>query len=165
MKIVFLDIDGVLNSYQSSTFWHNKRDQQKWENELYDDWKGSLKEYLALEFDPIAISNLEELMRRVPEAKIVISSTWRYGETVESLKKIFHCFPLISNAIIDKTPTGGKIRGDEINAWILSNQVDKYVILDDDSDMRPEQMVNFVNTDSRNGFVYTDMEKAQEILK
>ena len=88
MKVIFLDFDGVLNSHQSATFWHNRRDQSKWENEMYRDWPGTLKEYIAMEFCPIALSNIEELVRRIPGVKIVVSSTWRIGETPETLKKI-----------------------------------------------------------------------------
>lgn len=35
MKVLFLDFDGVINSHQSANFWHSKRDQKAWENELY----------------------------------------------------------------------------------------------------------------------------------
>lgn len=144
MKVLFLDFDGVLNSHQSCTFWHNKRDQAKWENEMYEAWQGTLKEYLALEFCPIAMSNVEELMRRVPDLKIVVSSTWRLGETPETLKKILHPSKLIGDAIIDVTPalrykkdtTEEADRGDEIKHWLDRHpEVTHYVIVDDDNDM------------------------------
>lgn len=165
MKILFLDFDGVLNSHQSETFWHNKRDQQKWENEMYSSWQGSLKEYLALEFCPIAVSNLEELMRRVPELKIVVSSTWRYGETVESLKVMFEPFKLISNAIIDVTPNVcPSPRGNEIQAWLDKHpEIDKFVIVDDDRDM-VHLIDKLVHTSPIHGFLYGDMLKAVGIL-
>jgi len=171
MKVLFLDIDGVLNSYQSATFWHNKRDQNKWENELYEAWKGTLKEYLALEFCPIALSNLEELCRRLPDLKIVVSSTWRLGETVESLKKIFSISSFISNAIIDVTPRlmcnsdYAPVRGDEIKAWLNKHpDVTNYVIIDDDSDMLEIQKPHFVQISELHGFQWIDMLKVKEIL-
>lgn len=166
MKVAFLDFDGVLNSAQSAAFWHNRRDQGKWENEMYKDWPGTLKEYLAMEFCPIALSNMEELMRRVPDLKIVISSTWRLGETVESLKKILQPAKLVSDAVIDVTPRIALTpRGNEIQAWLDSHpEVTDFVIIDDDRDMlhlKPK----LVNTNSLHGFQYGDMLWALRILK
>ena len=170
MKVLFLDFDGVLNSHQSAIFWHNKRDQSKWENEMYSSWQGTLKEYIAHEFCPIALSNMEELIRRVPDLKIVVSSTWRIGETVESLKKILAPAPLIANAIIDTTPIYRDApRGEEIDSWYVKNAVklgvEEYVIVDDDRDMQEFQMKYFVNTSGLHGFTFADMLHALRILK
>lgn len=171
MKVIFLDVDGVLNSHQSTTFWHNKRDQEKWENEMYDSWTGTLKEYIAHEFCPIALSNVEELIRRVPELKIVISSTWRYSETPDTLRKILSPSKLVGDAIIDITPDfgwrdGKKVqRGDEIQDWLDKHpEVTHYVIVDDDNDMLESQKKNFVHTSSLHGFQYGDMLWALRIL-
>lgn len=167
MKVIFLDFDGVLNSAQSAYFWHNKRDQDKWENVLYGSWAGTLKEYIAQEFCPIAMSNVEELVRLIPDVKIVVSSTWRLGETVESLKKILYPAKLMADAIIDVTPQFRDApRGAEIQYWLDAHpEVTDYVIIDDDKDMLETQTDNFVNTDNRNGFQFTDMLKANRILK
>lgn len=164
MRVIFLDFDGVLNSHQSFNFWHNKRDQSKWENELYSEWQGSLKEYLAMEFCPIALNNMEDLIRKVPDLKVVVSSTWRLGETVESLKKILEPAKLLSAAIIDVTPhfrwTKDKeeaTRGHEIQDWLDRHpEVTDYVIIDDDSDMLPSQKERFVKTSFMHGFQYGD---------
>lgn len=166
MKVIFLDIDGVLNSRQSTTFWHNRRDQEQWENNMYQSWKGTLREYIAMEFCPIALSNLEELIRRVPDVKVVVSSTWRMGETVESLKKIFSPSKLVSDAIIDSTPVfRDGPRGNEIQDWIDKHpDITHYVILDDSSDMLDSQKENFVHTSSLHGFIYGDMISAARIL-
>lgn len=164
MKVLFLDFDGVLNSYQSAHFWHNKRDQKRWENELYLEWQGSLKEYLAQEFCPIALSNVEELIRRVPDLKVVVSSTWRLGETVESLKKIVAPAKLLADAIIDVTPSFRGPRGLEIQAWLDKHpEVSQFVIVDDDADM-VHLTPRLVLIDSKNGFIFTDMENAAKML-
>lgn len=169
MKVLFLDFDGVLNSHQSATFWHNKRDQSKWENEMYSSWHGTLKEYIAHEFCPIAMSNMEEICRRVPELKIVISSTWRIGETVETLKKILQPSSLIADKIIGTTPISLNMsRGEEINEWMNRNihlDIEEFVIVDDDRDMMPHQMEHFVNTSALHGFTYGDMLWALRVLK
>ena len=165
MKVLFLDFDGVLNSYQSATFWHNKKDQEKWENEMYSSWTGTLKEYIAHEFCPIAMSNVEELVRRVPDVKIVISSTWRLGETVDTLKEILKPSKLIADAIIGVTESFSNIRGNEIKKWLDEHkEVTHYVIVDDDRDMLPDQLQNFVNTSNLHGFLFGDMVKAERIL-
>ena len=166
MKVIFLDVDGVLNSHQSATFWHNRRDQSKWENEMYRDWPGTLKEYIAMEFCPIALSNVEELIRRVPDLKIVVSSTWRIGETVESLKKILSPSKLVSDSVIDVTPRldWGTSRGQEIQRWLDDHlEVTDFVIIDDDSDM-DHLADKLVKTSSLHGFQYGDMLWALRVL-
>ena len=167
MKVLFLDFDGVLNSHQSCTFWHNKRDQSKWENEMYSSWQGTLFEYLAHEFCPIALSNMEELMRRVPDLQVVVSSTWRLGNSVEDLKKILAPAKLITERIIDKTPAFRDLdRGHEIQDWLDKHpEVTNYVIVDDDRDMLKSQQDNFVNTSELHGFQHSDMLHALRILR
>jgi hypothetical protein len=165
MKVIFLDFDGVLNSAQSACFWHHKRDQAKWENEMYASWTGSLKEYIAQEFDPIAMSNVEELIRLVPDLKIVVSSTWRLGETVESLQKILYPSKLMADAIIGITPAfRDTSRGLEIQDWLDKHpEVEKFAIIDDDNDME-HLTKNLVRTNGLHGFQYKDMIKAKKIL-
>ncbi|NJO48190.1 MAG: hypothetical protein HC840_00580 [Leptolyngbyaceae cyanobacterium RM2_2_4] len=167
MKVIFLDFDGVINSHQSCTFWHNKRDQSKWENEMYSSWQGTLFEYLAHEFCPIALSNVEELFRRVPDLKIVVSSTWRLGNTVEDLQKILSGAPLVAAAVIDTTPAfRDGPRGNEIQDWLSRHpEVAEYAIIDDDSDMLESQQERFVHTSSLHGFQYGDMLHTLRILK
>lgn len=167
MKILFLDIDGVLNSHQSMTFWYKHRDMNKWQNELYGEWKGTLAQYLALDFDPIALSNLEELLKRVPDLKIVVSSTWRLGRSIDELREIFLPFRTISRAIISKTGRDyDRIRGNEIQEWLDKHpEIEKYAIVDDDSDMLDSQKPYFVQTNNYNGLQFTDMLKLAEILK
>lgn len=166
MKIIFLDFDGVLNSAQSAQFWHSRRDQTQWENNMYRDWPGTLREYIAMEFCPISLGNVEELVKRVPGVKIVVSSTWRLGETPETLKKILSPSKIVGDAIIDVTPAFRDAeRGEEIKAWLDKHpEVTNYVIIDDDDDMLESQKNNFVNTDNYLGFMFHDMIKACKIL-
>jgi hypothetical protein len=166
MKVMFLDFDGVLNSQQSCVFWHNSRDQAKWENEMYSSWTGSLKEYIAHEFCPIAMSNVNFLCQRNPDLKVVVSSTWRIGEDVESLKKILYPAKDICKAIIDVTPHFSRVRGEEIQKWLDEHpEVTNYVIVDDDRDMLPSQKEHFLNTSELHGFQFGDIFYAESILK
>ena len=80
MKILFLDIDGVLNMFGES-FRSFKRDS----NPLED----------------ILIRRLEYILENVPNLNVVISSSWRQDELISSLLK--YEFKYI-NRIIGRTP-------------------------------------------------------------
>lgn len=155
LNVVFLDIDGVLNTPQNAC----KR---------YEGWKigtdKSRDEFGQL-FCPKACLNLEYLCHTA-EAKVVVSSTWRRA----GLTKMQTMFQMrgIDIDVIDITPDfrqrGLIQRGEEIEAWLKENNVDNYVIIDDDTDFLPEQLNNFVNTDFEDGFNWRCMVNALKIL-
>lgn len=122
-KIIFLDIDGVLNVMSQE----------------FDDY-GQL-------FNPIFVKNLADIIEKT-NAKLVISSTWRYS----GLKQMVNMWKYrnLPGEIIGITPDLYKDvdRGDEIKAWLEKNidKVDNYCIIDDDEDMLTEQLNNFVKT-------------------
>lgn len=132
MKVIFLDIDGVLNVYcqgrdeYGCTFHKHFEDNLKW--------------------------IIEET-----GAKIVISSTWRRDglDVMQNLWKHRN----LPGEVIDITPTEVDVveygtcefydlvdRGHEIQQWINDHNIDNYVIIDDDNDMLPSQRGNFVRT-------------------
>ena len=172
MKIIFLDIDGVLNSEK----WYKER----FDKNLYPNLEG----YPLCEFDPLAIEQLNVLTDKT-NAKIVISSTWRIGRTIDELKNIFNKVG-IKGEIIGVTPHltfndgWGVDRGNEIKRWIDLNCIrwwdkmfsekdkdiilESYVILDDDGDMLLEQKDNFVKTSWGDGFTALHTRKAIKIL-
>jgi hypothetical protein len=128
MKVLFLDIDGVLNSEQSAVYYHrlweaNKpRDCPKEEDELC----------------PIAISNLRFIAENCPDLKIVITSVWRLGEKLERFQKIFKNVGLDPDLLIGMTPgTYNAYRGAEIQDWLNKHgsKVESFAIVDDDDDM------------------------------
>lgn len=132
MKVIFLDFDGVLNSY----FY--QRDM--------------IPGTLADELDPAAIEVLNEVLTEVPDVKIVISSSWRkifgFKELVTILSARGFQFP---QSVIGVTPDGwdswdslsglgekpSRIpRGVEIRAWLdINPEVEHFVIIDDEGDM------------------------------
>lgn len=146
MNIIFLDIDGVLNcqDYYSS-------DRYNRENSTYP----------LSEIDPFRIKMLNEIIEKT-NAKIVISSSWRHGRTIEEMRNIMNEVGF-KGEIIDFTPTcrcGMCKRGNEIHKWIEDNkellgkhyhQFKSYVIIDDDSDMLYWQKDNFFLCDSFSG--------------
>jgi hypothetical protein len=73
--------------------------------------------------------------------------------------------------VIDRTPSHSSgPRGEEIQAWIVKaiqdgKQIDNYVILDDDSDMLPQQKAeHFVHISNLNGMLLEHYRKALKIL-
>jgi hypothetical protein len=146
MKVIFLDIDGVLNVIPQG------RDEF-----------GSL-------FHKEFMDNLKWIIDET-NAKIVISSSWRH-DGLKTLQEMWKKRG-IAGEVIDVTPTYSSKyysepnysnlpfrerleRGFEIQDWLAShNDVDKFVIIDDDDDMLESQMSNFVRTSEN--FDHPDM--------
>ena len=123
MKVIFLDIDGVLNVYGSP--YCGTRD----------------------EFGDCFHKHFEDNLRWIIEqtgAKIVISSTWRMSGL--SVMQTMWQMRDLAGEVLDVTPVMNTIRGEEIAEWLRENNVDSYCIIDDDGDMLPEQKNNFVQT-------------------
>ncbi len=135
MKVLFLDIDGVVNCQK--TFMTDKR-------QMYP-----LDKYMAFLVGRIVLET---------NCKVVLSSAWRnHPDGISAVED-----SVVS--IIDKTPNNRSgIRGNEIKSWLDKHQeVEKYAILDDDSDMLEEQIPNFFKTNWLTGL--TD-EIAQSVIE
>lgn len=132
--IIFLDFDGVLNSLS----WYKRREKKKHTTRL---------EYRLHEFDPAAISLLNDLCKDIG-AKVVISSTWR----IDGLDACRNYLNLAGATfeIIDVTEQSQhRHRGLEIEKWLTDNKPSgffEYVIIDDDDDILPSQEPNFFQT-------------------
>jgi hypothetical protein len=120
MKVIFLDIDGVLNVIGKG------RD----------------------EFGQCFHKHFEDNLKWIIEqtgAKIVISSTWRMNGLSEMQRMWRH--RNLAGEVISITPyINNRKRGKEIQSWIDSNEISSYVIIDDDTDMLSSQENNFVRT-------------------
>jgi hypothetical protein len=92
MKIIFLDFDGVLNH----ELWYKKR----FETINKDDVSTNYPYY---EFDPESVNNLNIIIKET-DAKVVVSSTWRIGKTVEQLQDMLNVVGF-KGEIIDTTPS------------------------------------------------------------
>lgn len=135
MTVLFLDIDGVVTSARDNGF----RD-----------------------FNLHVVHWLRFLCQE-SGAKIVISSTWRHSHGKMFWQTIF------GEHIHDDWRTStdrGKCRGDEIAEWLSKHEdVDDYFILDDDSDMLPEQKPYFIKTDPMNGMLFDSFMRLRDGLK
>ena len=162
-KIIFLDIDGVLNTKE----WHSRMT------------KDTPKDEYGYAFDPVTVKNLAHIIDKTG-ADIVISSSWKfYG--VAKLRKMWEIRNL-PGTILDITPNTvsdemllnvnldemelGVCRGNEIKEWLSRHkgEVSNYVIIDDFDDLLPEQENHTVLTDSLIGITNFDAEKAIVIL-
>lgn len=141
MNYVFLDIDGVLNNLGTVAAFGGSCDH----------------------FDPVSIALIARLCQN-GSACIVISSSWRYGDTNELRERLSRLAgPALVKYIVDETPVNGESRGHEIQQWLGENlQTDRYVIIDDDDDMLPHQP--FVKTTFEDGFRFRHYVKALGFL-
>ena len=139
MKILFLDIDGVLNS-----------------EKYYQKGKTNLS-YPLCDIDPEAVKLVNKIVEKTG-CKIVLSSSWRING-LEECNNIFEKVGLPK--IYDITPIHlvRGCRGEEIQEWLDTHKIESYVIVDDDNDMLPNQI--FVQTNDYEGLT---KEKADEII-
>lgn len=146
MKILFLDIDGVLNS----DLYYRSVDRTK------ANWT---------RFDPTVVVLIKKLIEEF-SLKVVITSTWRFG-AVKMLKDELIKSGLISHLHMHwKTPNiHPPHRGSEIKLWIEKHHdVNDYVIIDDDMSILDEQKTNYVQTELKIGMNEIHYSQAKEIL-
>lgn len=144
MKLLFLDVDGVLNSTRSFVgigmsgppFPHRMSAFAK-QGKVY-----------SPNFDPVAVGLLREMVEQY-DFKIVLSSTWRIGfkpdETIKLWKEFMsEIYDWEDFPIIGQTPDTDDIRGREIDKFMkeLDEEIEDFIIVDDDSDMTEKQKEN-----------------------
>jgi hypothetical protein len=148
MKILFLDVDGVLNSERS--FLAGGPRIRAYEQQNPDD--PYYVKITTCTIDPIAVDLVNRVCREL-DVQIVVSSTHRQHfpdgpAKLMQMKAYFEQLGIHGEFIIDWTPKLNTIRGIEIQDWLNRHpEVTHYVILDDSSDMLPEQMEYFVHCD------------------
>lgn len=149
MKIIFLDVDGVLNSLRNVIAQGG-----------FPFPKGSNVEQSPLHreenLDALAVGMVRKLCDETG-AKIVLSSTWR--EHLDSVSEFGKRWAL---PIIDATPFGAKQGA--ISRWLEEHRplVDKYAILDDE-DMGDREHQVFTTLDD--GMLLVNFKQAMEMLK
>ncbi|MFA5024197.1 MAG: HAD domain-containing protein [Patescibacteria group bacterium] len=145
MKVVFLDIDGVLVSFASMHL----------PNEILP-----LSMQPVDAFDEKCVGRLKNILDKTG-AKIVLTSSWRKLFDIAEMIEHFKNHGIVG--IIDCTASLNDHRGKEIQLWLDENKVDKFVILDDDDDML-HLSSDLVKTNWKLGLEDNDMELAIEML-
>lgn len=153
-KVIFLDIDGVLNSEELAK-------EIGWGGHFTEDEEAT---HANIKWQQKSVDELRSIVETTG-AQIVVSSTWRRYFSVGKFEEMFAVYGWKDAPIIDKTPTGNYAnRGMEINKWLSDNKVDSYVILDDFPDFLPEQNSHFVETNFEVGLTEDDADRAITIL-
>ena len=145
MKVIFLDVDGVLNSNSTNAISPNG-------------YVGVSDKYV-------------KLLRRIvneTDAKVVLSSDWRldHGPDYKYLtNKLWYKGGI---RLFSETPNiGWEWRGNEIKTWLSEHEdVENYVILDDISfpDFMGDLEDHLIETDPTIGLTDEDVELAVGVL-
>lgn len=145
-KIIFLDVDGVLNSGE----WIDKNPKLPSRERI----------------DPAAVARVNNLIAKTG-AKIVISSSWRTGflglaNGFSFLTEFFGKFGITQ--IVGMTPSFlGKPRREEIIAWLKEHPVASFVILDDDE--AANVLGRQIRTHFEDGLQDSHVERAVAVLQ
>ena len=111
MKVIFLDVDGVLNS---------------------DEYiKGTIKSNIQGIEKHVDVEKIKLLRQAIDQtnAKVVLTSSWRLTKMAQELIKLLITYGIYVNT----TPYIRNERGLEIKQWLADNQnVEDFVILDDE---------------------------------
>jgi len=156
MNLIFLDIDGVLNS----DLWYQKQHHQT--------------QTLLDHLDPHCVLQLNKVLRRT-EAKVVLSSNWRKHHTTAfitaALQQVGFEGDLLGTTPDLTSKNQDFIRGNEILKWCRENEAllgcryqsyKTYAIIDDKNDMLYWQRNHFFQTDRYCGLTPS---KAAEIIQ
>ena len=164
MRIIFLDIDGVIATPDTLIAYKK----------------------IMWCIDPTKALMVKRLCEDT-DAKLVISSSWKTLHTYHTFMDLMTAYGLDEYLFCDrteaasesdeewkqrlwKTPNGGKIRGEEIDQWIeefksRGYELDEWIILDDDSDFTQDQLKkHLIQTDGDIGFNYKDFYRARNEL-
>lgn len=144
-KILFLDIDGVLNS---------KDYAQKLDHPMVINGNGEFPD-----IDPEAMERLNYIIKET-NCNIVLTSGWRYFPNIkEHLVECGLCKP-----VMDVTIVSDNSRAYEIYYYLLNTNCKQFVIVDDnDFELSKNFPFNFVQTSFQSGL--TDILKEKIINK
>lgn len=143
MRVLFLDIDGVLNC---ETTWERLGEEF-----------GVYRAMVGIDFR--LVERLKDWLRSHPEVEVVLSSTWRLDERMAAEVK------RRGVDYIGMTRNLGS-RAKEIDDWLNAHpQVTHYAIIDDISQFSAVQQAHFVRTSFVHGLREKDLKSLEVILE
>lgn len=168
MRVIFVDFDGVLNT-------------ENYQAQLRDAGVPCWDDFGQV-FDPEAVENLKMVLEAVPDALLVINSSWKLDglARIKELWKVRGLPGKIHGVTPDYVPDLQNIdldsydniamlagKGNEVKQWLEENSSEdcKYVILDDVPDFLPDQNSHLVLTNPKTGITMEDAVRAIRILK
>lgn len=135
-RVLFLDIDGVLNSTRTEVAFN-----------------GSPRGFAPAEvaqMDAVALGLVRGLCRAA-NVSIVLSSSWRVTHGWDEVGRA------LDLPIFDRTPSLPDCRGAEIARWLADHPgVEAWAILDDNPDMLRSQRWRFVRVDGAEGLSWVN---------
>lgn len=159
MKVLFLDIDGVLNC-----MFPTPSPDHEWVD--LDEWRYG--------FNPELVARLRFVMANT-DCKIVVSSSWRHHSNYAPYQPSRNWRDVLAEKLRrtrDETFAGetsndpkGR-RGMEIREWLSKNEVDAWCVVDDETvDIEPYvDSENIVKTDMKCGLTIEDARRIIKVL-
>lgn len=145
-KIIFTDIEGVLNS------------QKYWEDCI--PCPGAQHPHVKLH--PLMVGRLKAILDATG-AKLVVTSVWRNHHMTEFVNALEE-LGIPEEDIISKTPMLGQVRHREIKEWLIAHpEVTAFCILDDSLVWNAHDP-KFIHVDHAEGLTADDAIRAIEVL-
>ena len=162
VKVIFLDIDGVLNS-----------------NFRNDNHQTEISDGTLIDIEKVRL--LSKLVKNT-DAKIVLHSGWKFWfdsslhplrKEAEHLKKLFgqenlmiaDVTPDYSTEEIKKSKKFSLVKASEILAWLDEHkEVEKWIVIDDLDLHNPKIEAHQIKTDPHIGLTMEDVHKAESML-
>lgn len=153
-RLLFLDIDGVLNS-------------QRWVE------SGAMRSHSKMEqhFDPAACRLLNDVIRRT-SCGLVLSSSWRIMTATGWIERVIRERGCPLATFYGETPNLHGVgsdddrRGREISAWIHNAKwTGSHVIVDDSNDMGFEQRKYLVRTSWQEGMTEKTVDDIESMFE
>lgn len=143
-KVLFLDIDGVLNSEA----WFSGPDNTP----------GQLGK-----LDPEACALLEQVIQRTG-CKLVLSSSWRYSISPLAIESLLEERGTESACFLESTGPDLSTRDDEILLWTKTHPVSEWAAIDDTSLPTIAKLGRFVRTEFATGMTQEHVDALVRIL-